>query len=519
MKQEYAAFVVFLIATIFISYFLQNQMFLSADVSYLLHVTKQLINGGTYFKDFFETNPPMILYLYLPVCFLQKTLHISIENALRFVIILEASISLITCYFLLKRIFKRHEFYQVFALLIAISFVLFYQPAYQFGQREHIFMIVMLPYTFLVLLNIEGKKVHCLIKWALSFFVAMGLALKPFFLFPFILIEFYIIYRKRSLFAFVRTEPLIILSVLLIYSLSIFIFHPNYFKYMLPFIGSFYFFGYQDSWFDVFFNYVTTFCAMSVAIYFLFRKADKQRTLTTVLLLAMLGMVLAFMVPRMIWSYHVMPAIGFATILLTYYFVEILKTSANAAIKRHWLNKGCDIFFFASIFGIFFAFPLYLDYFYYHYFIVEKKVGDRIQLMHYLETLPAPYSLTCLSTFTTTCFPLSLDKHIIEDRIGRFPFFWWILGMLKWDNLSKDALPSEILQLKHVLFKEFITDMKRFKPTIVVIQKMDDTSKIAKNFNYIDYFSTDKNFAAEWKNYHFLKNIAYYEIYKRNTKE
>lgn len=517
MKLEHIYFGVFLGVVITFTYFLQTRMLLSADVSYLLHVSKQLWAGGTYITDFFETNPPMILYLYLPVIFLHHITPLSLDQALQFYVVIAASVSLIICYGLLKQIFNHQEHYRLYGLLLAFVFVLFYQPANQFGQREHILMIVILPYILSTVLVLENRPIHPFSAFCMGFFAALGISLKPFFLFPLVFIEMYLMYQKRSLWAWVRIETLTILSVLIIYLYSILIFHPNYFKLLLPLINSFYFIGYADSWIDLFFNYVTIYCVLAVMIYSLFKKTDIHRHFTTVIMLAMLGMVVAFIVPRMAWSYHLMPATGFAVILLTYYFMPLI--TLRSGIKQNKLTLCSDMIISFFIGVIFYICPLYLDGYYYWFFAHEKNFGDRQLLVQFIEKLPGSYSLTCLSTFTTTCFPLAYHSHVVENNIGRFPFFWWILGMMKWDKMPKNEIPKQILQQKQFIFNQFVADIKRYKPTLIVLQTHDQTSEIAKDFDYIHYFSTDKDFRDEWKNYHFLKEIAFYKIYQRNARE
>ena len=57
---------------------IQLTIFLNFDVTYLTHAAKLLLEGGTYTHGFFETNPPLILFLYMPPLFLSEATSISI---------------------------------------------------------------------------------------------------------------------------------------------------------------------------------------------------------------------------------------------------------------------------------------------------------------------------------------------------------------------------------------------------------------------------------------------------------
>ncbi len=64
---------ILLMASIFLfAWKLQSALFLNYDVSWLMHASERLLAGGTYSRDFFETNPPLILYLYLPPVIFSK---------------------------------------------------------------------------------------------------------------------------------------------------------------------------------------------------------------------------------------------------------------------------------------------------------------------------------------------------------------------------------------------------------------------------------------------------------------
>ena len=61
-------------------YVLQSIIPLNSDVASLLFDTKLFIHGGTYVKDFFETNPPMIFLIYSPVVIAANLTSLAAES-------------------------------------------------------------------------------------------------------------------------------------------------------------------------------------------------------------------------------------------------------------------------------------------------------------------------------------------------------------------------------------------------------------------------------------------------------
>jgi hypothetical protein len=57
-------------------------------------------------------------------------------------------------------------------------------PAYNFGQREHLFAILALPYFLAAVLEPIGLSLPSRERLALGLYAVFGIALKPFFLLP-----------------------------------------------------------------------------------------------------------------------------------------------------------------------------------------------------------------------------------------------------------------------------------------------------------------------------------------------
>ena len=122
-----------------LGFLFQSFIVFSPDVGYLLYATKQWLAGGRYVTDIFETNPPMILYLYSPIWFAVKWFQIDIILLARIYMLILASVSAVICFQLLKKIISSKERIYFYGLFSAILCVLFILPLKAFLQREHLF--------------------------------------------------------------------------------------------------------------------------------------------------------------------------------------------------------------------------------------------------------------------------------------------------------------------------------------------------------------------------------------------
>jgi len=86
---------------------LQSNIFCNTDANWLLHVTSRFLRGGKYYYNFFETNPPMILYINVLPVLLAKGLHLSMSFVFRGYVFLIAIFSAFLCTALIKKIYQQ----------------------------------------------------------------------------------------------------------------------------------------------------------------------------------------------------------------------------------------------------------------------------------------------------------------------------------------------------------------------------------------------------------------------------
>src|SRR3990167_10746289 len=97
-KVQSIYFSLIIVGIYFSAWMIQAHLLLNWDVSWLMLETGRLLRGGKYVTDFFEINPPLILYLYIPPVILNKIFSINIILALRLYIFFLTSGSLYFCF-------------------------------------------------------------------------------------------------------------------------------------------------------------------------------------------------------------------------------------------------------------------------------------------------------------------------------------------------------------------------------------------------------------------------------------
>ena len=514
------------IALILLAYFIQTHLVISGDVAFLAMAADRLLAGGHYASDFFETNPPMNIYLYIPACLIAKYFALSMTAALRIYIFAVALTSLSLCYYLLSLSCQlrletskvnchpaRRRGIQlpsivprgpvIVALQYTLVFVLFIVPANQFGQREHFLLMLSLPYLFSVVLRLERKTIPITLSIVIGLLAGVGFALKPFFLITPALVELFLIWQKKSALTLFRVEALTIAAVILSSLAVTWLFHRDYLLIILPVVFHYYFPAKTHPWLSFFESPFVVYCLAAIVFYAMVYRFTRYRYLSAVLFLALLGFIAAFTIPRAPWFYHVLPALGVAYLLTVLLFADVVL--AYLATPVMVLLVGVLMFFS----------PVLTTIEQTTYWLADAKWGQTAALTAYFNRLPAG-PLYCFSGRTTAdCFPLVENTH--RSFGSRQTFFWWMNGMVKdvyYPSLHHQPIPQNTWRDFMVLSTLTADDLNHYQPAFIMVNAFEE-SVYGEDFHFIAFLSRNENFKRAWQPYRFLSRVGDIEIYKR----
>jgi hypothetical protein len=317
---------------------MQSHILLNWDVSWFLHSSEKLLAGGTYTKDFWEINPPLILYLYLPAVFLTKIFSLSIITALRTYVFLLVTLSLYCCYQLLDKIFTAERDKLTDGLTLVLATVLLIFPVEQFGQSEHLLLIFIMPYLLGIAYQVSGNKLSRHFSLVIGVMAGFGFAIKPYFLLTFVCLECYHMISSRNIFSWLRTEVFTIFAVIAVYLIVVFSLHRDYLFMVIPLARSLYYTGVNEAWQNVVGNIGTLTCYSAILFYVLQANIKTYRILRTVFLLTTLSLLGIYIFQQTSWYSHLYPAYATGVCLLA---LEFAIFSTQTISKRiNYLSIG-----------------------------------------------------------------------------------------------------------------------------------------------------------------------------------
>ena len=355
-------FLTWIIGIYIFAWIIQDKLFLSYDVSQLLHAAKLLLAGGTYVNDFFNPNPPLISYLYAPPIIISQLLNIKIIIPFRIYIFFLVTLSASLCYLQLSQLLSKQNLFFTRAFLITFLFMTLIFPLHDIGQREHLLVILTMPYLLLVSNRLSNHEPNKKEAACIGFLAILGFAIKPQFLLTPLLVELYYALSKKNIFSWIRTETLVMLALLSIYGLVMFIFYHDFIFTILPYLFRVYYKSISDPWSHLFLNPDALFCWVPFLFAFLLYKNNSLKQLQSVLLLALGGFLFAYYAQRTTFSYHLLPAMIISTLLLVMQFFSFVINQKITARGYILVLSGCVLIISTMYFTLNYMWAIILFY-------------------------------------------------------------------------------------------------------------------------------------------------------------
>ncbi len=171
---------------------------LNHDVSWILYGSREMLNGGEFGRDVIDVNPPLTWWFSMPPMWVAELFNASPILVFRLYVFLLIGVSIT----LLRRTNKQLEHWQV----AAAAMTLIVMPGYDFGQREHLMVILVVPYLGIAIKPVENEPAST--RYLIGLLAGIGICIKPYFLLIPICVEIFRIVKTRSFPGIFRIETI-----------------------------------------------------------------------------------------------------------------------------------------------------------------------------------------------------------------------------------------------------------------------------------------------------------------------
>lgn len=468
--------------------------YINLDDAWLLDVAGRVVGGERLGVDVIESNPPLIIYLMEAPVYLAKLFHIS--HVTGFIIYIEI-IGLVTTVITFTQVKDT-------SLRLCLIFIIFFLPGVVFGEREHIFIMLAMPYFVSQWRKEKAPLWYLIVSGLLA---AVGVSLKPFFVIIWLATVLTKMVLDRRFFAFLNWQDLLIGIIGGAYLLYVVFVEKTYMASVFPLIYKYYgAFGtdkiealqqvgrlimlFQLPFWMMFYlnrNMVTR------ALYFL-----NFGNLASIIMIAL---------QQKTWLNYFYPAHFFG------FLENILLIAAVFANSKLLWNKVAAIL--ASI-----VVTVLIGY----AVVANIRVGLRLadgetkQLVQMFNKYAGNKPVYVLSFDLGVIYP-ALNYSNAYYR-GHYGHLWMMPGMFMDRPKNGDKVifkkPEEMNVDEKNITQIVLADMKKNPPALVAVteSKYYDRRIGIFQFNLLEYFSQNAEFKDIWSHYDKLAKIGTTVVYK-----
>ena len=495
------------------------------DSAWLIVAAEKLLNGQKLYIDIMETNPPLIIWLSVIPVYVARIIGCS---PFPVAVLLVTVLNLLSLWLVAKTLRERYSS----AILLYIAFGFFLLTPALYGQRETLFIALILPYLFAslsrtspsplgrgrgegVATNSDLSLIHNPlilphpnplprgegISLLIIAMAAIGFAIKPFFMLIWVMNELAIAIEKRKFGCIFAWHNWLIGFVQLAYFASIYVFTPAYITDIIPALMVTYF-SFESAW-EIILKPIAEIGGIMIFVLFLAKLRGVYARITLRVSVWFLGSAGLMILQRKDWLNHQYPMAFMAGLALTIALIYLL-----GEWQKLRLDIGHRKFVALCLAASVLVGGAYADGIFTHKMLTEpsklssKLLAEINEKADGKEIYPLVYSIQ-------PSFPaIAISNGVFS---GGFHHLWPLMGLIIREQ-NGDKTP-EFLQVKQWFIYKIVRDFTKHPPELVWVDENVNMEKSAgyaikpENRDIIKVLSRDVEFAQIWQHYVKYKEI------------
>ena len=508
-KWQYYALGLFLVFLFCVqAFYIQSSMILNADVSFLSQIALYA-EGRDFYLQFYEINPPLIVYIYKFIFFINESSNINYISALRLGMI---------CYLFICSsiiLYNISHFKYGTLISITISFCFLFTFPNDFLQREHIITAAIFTYASSAINRILGVETPRRVKVINSFFIFIAISLKPQYFIVFSFSELYISYHSKKINNIYSLE--VILSAILggLYLFYVHTYHQSYFNLIVPLAStsySAYFIPSEDI--VILIMVLLLFTFLPIRYLYTTCKGNTYSPIINYTIILYLSSIITFSVGRTGFSYHLL--LG-ANLSLLFIFLSIYTSTLEVVNKKSYrdlIQLSLSILILLTLHekGYYNLIPYGINTSSNSAYDSNNTIFDyRDSKSHDIKDLY--FSLNKNSNknekifaLTTTLYPIhTVVAHNNLEWVNKFPVMWPLPNHLTKINDDSDGV---IYFVKNSIKNDLIEN----RPNLIIIETSDYLRRYPDNFSFLNFINSDKTIHTYLKSYKVVDIVSYKDM-------
>ena len=464
---------------------------LNNDTAWFLYVAQGLLNGGELYRDFVEVNPPLAIWLTVPVVMVSRATGLLPIETLYGAFFAITAIGLLLAWRYLAMIRGVPKWTASFIVFLLAAVFLFI-PGSAFGQREHLLVLLFLPWFMLRAARSQGAQISVTESALVGLLGAVAICLKPHAILAPLAIEALLLWRSRNLRAVFPPENLAAVAFAAVYGAAILIWSPLFLTEMLHFGVAAYvpYFGFDAA--EILQRGARPAVVLALVPVLIYLAKGPMRDLAGLAFAAGIGFLAAYFLQAKGFNYQVMPARIFAAAAGIFALAGIL-----GGLKTFELKKSLVVSLAAGLAMVLLSLS--------SQFYLYRGAAFSAGIAQYR---PDAKSFFIASTNVSNGFPLAVRESLLWA--SRFPALW--LTPYVADRWRDGPLPDDPI-IAYAL-DALVADLQKFHPDVVFISQEPDQDYIrGGTFDYLKFMNQDPRFAAIWSNYEPRGQMGKFAVY------
>lgn len=480
------------------------------DTAVLLYIAKAWLGGGQLYVDMIDINTPLVFVLHLlPEALAAVT---GIPGTTLLIALLGVGIagSFLTCRWVLAASLDPAHATADALLPLLLLFLLIVYPNNMFAQREHIMLVLVIPYLLVASGRADGEKLSTQLKIVTGLLAGFGFAMKPYFLGMPLFIELYVLSQiglRRSL---ADPAPWAVFAVCVAHALFAVIVTPEYFTVALPLASAFYSEVSQWSMIDLALSAnlgppTVILPLLGIAAFLAVRSH-----LARVIFLAALGGLISAYAQGKGWPYHALPAQALTLLLAGVIIAHVMD---HVVWPKRGDNRPARLFAAALMLLVFYQESLHSRPFFKQ---LDYRGSELQRLKQIVKQEIRGDRILVLSPGIYPHFPMI--NYLDLRMTMRFESMWLLQGAYaSCEELAPLYNPREAMERAEAfVFRSVAEDFYRKKPSLLIIDNVAGIPRCqGEAFDYLDYFSRNPLFAKRLEDYEKVIEFDRYSIYRR----
>jgi hypothetical protein len=486
---------------------IQAALPLNHDVGWLLLGARRLLDDGQLSADrFLDVTPPLAVGLYaLPVA-ASRALCVSEIAAFRIFVILLAAGALALCQQALSRLLADEPPGLTRAWLVCVGILLLPLAGYDFGQREHLIALLLLPYLADAAARARDLALPRAAEIGIGAAAGLAIGMKPQYALVVLAAEA-VVWHARG-----RRKPLLgrdlvaLAGAVLLSALFTLWLAPDYLRVALPLLRETY--GAYHSprwellrWFDL------PLGSLMLLIAYRLARGSPLRALAAVLVAAALAAYAAYLAAGASWDYHRVPFGVFASATLALPLLRLLSRGAFPLVLAGAVAAASLL---VAPLDLRTPRPAQTDW------AGWSQGAATVEILRLVEQEGAVHSIFLFSTSLAPAFPAV--NHAGVEWASRYSCLWLLPAVVrgKADPTASAARRERLDAIERRLLASVREDLARGRPELVLVPLAPQHQALGGiDLDLLAFFQRDPGFAELWSGYARRQDTPHFQVYAR----